>query len=548
MATGFSGLSIFRQIGLLVGLAASIALAGVVVLWSQEADYRPLIADMGNVDAAQAVDILQANDIAFKIDPRTGGLLVPVDEIQNARMKLASVGITNDRNVGYELLDKEQGLGASQFMENISYRRGMEGELARTITSLHSVRSARVHLALPKASVFVRDSRKPSASVFVELIPGRRLQEDQSAAIVNLVASSVPELEPSEVTIVDQNGRMLTNKDKSEESVMAAHQFEYTRKLEELLMKRISTILEPVMGADKFQAQVSADVNFTAIEQTEEVYNPDLLALRSEQTLEEQRSNGGAGLGGIPGALSNQPPGAASAPEQVNAEGVPSGGSAATGNSRTQATRNYELDRTISYTKHQQGRVRRLSVAVVVDNPASTQTQDAAGAESVTPGWTQEELERFAALVKGAVGYDAARGDSVTVVNASFATVEYLTPEIEEIPVWQQSWFQKITKQALGGIMVLLLIFAVIRPIMKNLAGSGAQQQSRALAAVGGQAMSGNEAGIMPGQSVFRANAPNLLAGPGQGYGNEMVAVQGVVANDPQQAAQVIRKWVTDDE
>lgn len=548
MAAGFSGLSIFRQLGLLVGLAASIALAGVVVLWSQEEDYRPLIADMGNVDAAQAVDILQANDIAFKIDPRSGGLLVPVDEIQNARMKLAAVGITNDRNVGYELLDKEQGLGASQFMENISYRRGMEGELARTITSLQSVRSARVHLALPKASVFVRDSRKPSASVFVELIPGRRLQEDQSAAIVNLVASSVPELEPSEVTIVDQNGRLLTNKDKSEESVMAAHQFEYTRKLEELLMKRISTILEPVMGMDKFQAQVSADINFTAIEQTEEVYNPDLLALRSEQTLEEQRSNGGAGLGGIPGALSNQPPGAASAQEQVNAGGVESAGSAAAGNSRTQATRNYELDRTISYTKHQQGRVRRLSVAVVVDNPASAPAQNAAGAESVTPGWTQEELDRFAALVKGAVGYDAARGDSVTVVNATFATVEYVTPEIEEIPVWQQDWFQKITKQALGGIMVLLLIFAVIRPIMKNLAGSGAQQKSRALAAVGGQAASGYEAGVMPGQSASRAGTSNLLAGPGQGYGNELVAVQGVVANDPQQAAQVIRKWVTEDE
>ncbi len=561
MVTGFSSLSIFRQIGLLVGLAASIAIGFAVVLWSQEADYRPLIADMANIDATQAVDILQANDIPYKIDPRTGGLLVPVEKIHDARMKLASLGITNDRNIGYELLDREQTLGSSQFMENISYRRGMEGELARTITSLNSVRSARVHLALPKASVFVRDGRKPSASVFVELIPGRRLQEDQSAAIVNLVASSVPELDPAEVTIVDQNGRMLSNRDKSEESVMASHQFEYTRKLEELLMKRVSKILEPVMGRDRFQAQVSADINFTAIEQTEESYNPDLQILRSEQLMEEKRSAGTGGIGGIPGALSNQPPGAASAPEQVKAEGAGENNSAVSGNSRTQATRNYELDRTISYTRHQQGQVRRLSVAVVIDDPVSseieTETENAEGEassegqENAISGWTQEELDRLTALVKGAVGYDAARGDSVTLVNAPFATVEYLTPEIEETPIWQQDWFQKIVKQALAGIMVLILVFTVIRPIMKNLASSGARQPSMALATAGSQPTSGYEPatpGTMPGQAVPGAATAGLLAGPGQGYGNEMVAVQGIVANDPQQAAQVIKNWVTEDE
>jgi len=472
-------------------------------------------------------------------------------------MKLASLGITNDRNIGYELLDREQTLGSSQFMENISYRRGMEGELARTITSLNSVRSARVHLALPKASVFVRDGRKPSASVFVELIPGRRLQEDQSAAIVNLVASSVPELDPAEVTIVDQNGRMLSNRDKSEESVMATHQFEITRKLEELLMKRISKILEPVMGRDRFQAQVSADINFTAIEQTEESYNPDLQILRSEQLMEENRSAGTGGIGGIPGALSNQPPGAASAPEQVGARSVGENSSAVSGNSRTQATRNYELDRTISYTRHQQGQVRRLSVAVVIDDPVSSETENAEGEanaegqENAASGWTQEELDRFTALVKGAVGYDAARGDSVTLVNAPFATVEYLTPEIEETPIWQQDWFQKIVKQALAGIMVLTLVFAVIRPIMKNLASSGASQPSMALATAGLQPASGYEpagAGTMPGPAVPGAATAGLLTGPGQGYGNEMAAVQGIVANDPQQAAQVIKNWVTEDE
>lgn len=536
-ATGFNGLNLLRQIGLLVGLAASIAIGFAVVLWSQEPEYRPLLGEMSGIDTNQAIDVLQANEIAFKMDSKTGNLLVDAKEIHNARLKLASIGITNDKNLGYELLDRDQGLGTSQFMENISYRRGLEGELARTITHLKSIRAARVHLALPKTSVFIRDTRKPSASVFVELISGRSLRQEQISAIINLVASSVPELDQSEVHIIDQNGRLFSIKNESEESVVAANQFEYTRKMEEILTKRINRILQPIVGVDRFQVEVSADVNFTLIEQTDEIYNPDLLALRSEQVLEEKRSN--SSLGGVPGALSNQPPAAATAPEQITANNAGSAGNSQNnGNSRSQSTRNYELDKTISYTKHQQGQVRRLSVAVVVDNHlVANAAVDEENTE--TPTWSPEELNKLENLVKGAMGYDVSRGDSVVVINSSFSKVEFMEVEVEEVPLWKQDWFHQIVKQALAGIMVLILVFVVLRPIMKNLANTGAQQQAL---------VSANAA---PVAAEYNAATPAaLLPGPSQNphYGNEIAAVQGVVANDPQQAAQVIKKWVNDDE
>lgn len=542
LVTGFSGLSLFRQIGLLVGLAASIAIGFAVVLWSQEPDYSPLLTDVNSADATQAVDVLRGNDIPYKIDTRNGGLLVPSEQLHAARMQLAAVGISDNRSVGYEILDKEQGLGASQFMENISYRRGLEGELARTISSLKSVRSARVHLALPKASVFVRDERKPSASVFVELAAGRQLEEDQSNAIVNLVASSVPQLSSSDVTIVDQNGRLLSEQGRSESAVMAAHQFEYTRKLEQVLTQRVQQILAPVVGLNKFKAEVSADLDFTAVEQTAEVYNPQSTVVRSEQTLDEQRTGTAAATGGVPGALSNQPP-AAGTTDVGAIAGQPGAGTPA--NSRRQSTRNYELDRTISYTKHPQGRVTRLSVAVVVDDLS-------ADGDSPT-SWPQEKLDRLTELVRGAVGYDEARGDRVTVVNAAFAPVEKFEPVIEEVAIWEKSWFPKVVKQSLAGILVLLLIFMVIRPIMKSLSNDGAKQKELAIAVANAQAgpaaaqgRAGGNANIP--QQFAGAGGAALLPGPGQSYDMQLAAAQGMIADNPQRAAQVIKQWVTENE
>ena len=557
LASGFSGISVFRQIGLLVGLAASIAIGFAVVLWSMEPDYQPLLTNMQGVDASQAVDVMNSNNIPFKIDSRSGALMVASENLYDARLKLAALGITDNKSVGFELLDKEQSLGTSQFMEGISYRRGLEGELARTIANLHSVKAARVHLALPKTSVFVRDTRKPSASVFIELSRGRRLQEEQVNAIINLVASSVPQLESADVTIVDQNGRLLSDEGQTESAAAASHQFTYTRKLEALLNKRVQKILEPIIGGEKFKTQVSAEVDFTAVEQTDEAYNPDLSVLRSEQTSEEKRS-GGVGAGGVPGALSNQPPAAATVPEVATADAATRETPAAPrSNTRTQATKNYELDRSISYTKHQQGKVQRISVAVVVDNKSGGADAAPAEGEAAAGSWSPAELENLTNLIKGAVGFNQERGDTVTVINAPFVPVEVIELEAaEEIPIWETSFFQKMLKQGLAFIVVLILVFAVLRPIMKSLSDTGAQknalaqatanaQAAQTAAAAGGQGYAG---AAQMGMPAAAGAGTALLSGPGQNYDLQLNTAQALVADNPERAAQVIKQWVTEDE
>ncbi|RCI74991.1 flagellar M-ring protein FliF [Pseudomonas aeruginosa] len=387
-----SEMTMLRQIGLLVGLAASVAIGFAVVLWSQQPDYKPLYGSLNGVDANRVVEALTAADIPYKVEPNSGALLVKADDLGRARMKVASAGVApTDNNVGFEILDKEQALGTSQFMEATNYRRGLEGELARTVSSLNNVKAARVHLAIPKSSVFVRDDRKPSASVLVELYPGRSLEPSQVMAIVNLVATSVPELDKSQVTVVDQKGNLLSDQQELSELTMAGKQFDFTRRMEGLLTQRVHNILQPVLGNGRYKAEVSADVDFSAVESTSEMYNPDQPALRSEQRNNEERQNS-SGPQGVPGALSNQPPGPASAPQQATASApadyVAPGQPLKDANGQTiidpktgkpelapyptdkrdQTTRNYELDRSISYTKQQQGRLRRLSVAVVLDD------------------------------------------------------------------------------------------------------------------------------------------------------------------------------------
>ena len=303
---GFNRLTLLRQIGLMVGLAASVALGVAVVLWAQEPNYQPVVGDLSSYNPQDVTAILDSNGIDYKMDPRTGALLVPSDQVYNARLKLAAEGVTDQRAMGYELLDQERGLGTSQFMETISYRRGLEGELARTIGSMRGVRSARVHLAIPERSVFVRDAREPSASVFLEVFAGRRLDQEQIAAIVNLVAGSVPMMKKDGVTVVDQNGNLLTGNDRRSEADLIQEQYEYTAKVEERLTRRVASIIAPIVGEGRYRAEVTADLDFSAVEQAEELFNPEQQAVRSERELTEQRT-AGSGPVGIPGALSNQP-------------------------------------------------------------------------------------------------------------------------------------------------------------------------------------------------------------------------------------------------
>ena len=564
-----SQMTMLRQVGLLVGLAASVAIGFAVVLWSQQPDYRPLYGSLAGMDAKQVMDTLASADIPYTVEPNSGALLVKADDLSRARLKLAAAGVApGDGNVGFEILDKEQGLGTSQFMEATRYRRGLEGELARTISSLNNVKGARVHLAIPKSSVFVRDERKPSASVLVELYSGRSLEPGQVMAIVNLVATSVPELNKSQVTVVDQKGNLLSDQAENSALTMAGKQFDYSRRLEGMLTQRVHNILQPVLGNDRYKAEVSADVDFSAVESTSEQFNPDQPALRSEQSVNEQRSSSN-GPQGVPVALSNQPPAPASAPQTTGgataAAGMVQPGQPlldangqqimdpATGqpmlapypsDKRQQSTKNFELDRSISHTKQQQGRLNRLSVAVVVDDQVKV---NPANGEASRAPWSADELARFTRLVQDAVGFDASRGDSVSVINVPFSAER--GEVIADIPFYSQPWFWDIVKQVLGVLFILVLVFGVLRPVLNNITGGG---KNKELAGLGSDVELGGMGGLDGelGNDRVSLGGPQsiLLPSPSEGYDAQLNAIKSLVAEDPGRVAQVVKEWINADE
>ncbi|CDM41216.1 flagellar basal-body MS-ring/collar protein FliF [Ectopseudomonas oleovorans] len=561
-------MSVLRQLGLLVGLAASVAIGFAVVLWSQQADYRPLYGSLNGMDATQVVDTLSASGIDYTIEPNSGALLVKADDLARARMRLAAAGVApTDTSVGFEILDREQGLGTSQFMEATRYRRGLEGELARTVASLNNVKAARVHLAMPKASVFVRDERKPSASVLVELYAGRSLEPSQVMAIVNLVATSVPELDKGQVTVVDQKGNLLSDQQELSELTVAGRQFDYTRRMETLFTQRVHNILQPVLGTGRYKAEVSADVDFSSVESTSEMFNPDQPALRSEQQVNEQRQSS-LPPQGVPGALSNQPPGPAAAPEQAAGAAAPAGPVAAgqplvdangqqimdpvTGqpmlapypaDKREQSTRNFELDRSISYTRQQQGRLRRLSVAVVVDDQVRV---DPATGESSRVPWTTDDLARFTRLVQDSVGFDASRGDSVSVINTAFTAS--LGEEIPDIPFYTQPWFWDIVKQVLGVLFILVLVFGVLRPVLNNITGGGRGKELAGSGDVELGSMAGLDGELSDDRVSLGGPQSIMLPRSSEGYDAQLNAIKSLVAEDPGRVAQVVKEWINADE
>lgn len=488
------------------------------------------------------------NQIKFKLDNNSGAVLVAADDVHMARLKLAEVGLPGKANEGFELMDKEQPLGTSQFVENTRYQRSIEGELARTITSIQTIRSARVHLAIPKRTVFVRDASKPTASIFLEVFAGRTVEPAQVKAIMNLVSSSVPDLKMADVTIIDQHGNLLSTGEESQDLLMAAKQHDYSHSVEESVIKRVNSILEPVIGNGKFRAQVNADIDFTAIEQAAETFNPDLPAMRSEQKLTESRG-GGDTAAGIPGALTNQPPLDAQAPEQASAQaGDPAAAPKPPTNNREQSTRNFELDRTVSYTKHQQGTLKRLTVAVVVDDKI---VKNAEGVDTRQP-WSANELERLSILVRDAVGYSAVRGDSVNVLNAPFAGPDNII-DVELPPTpWWEKWIMPHIKSIAGVLIVLALVFGLLRPVFKGLARSGGsvaeQEEARQLAALEAAGLGGMDGGMSDETVTLTGGSSLMLPGPEQGYEQQLNAIKGLIADDPGRVAQVVKKWVNADE
>jgi len=535
---GYSTLPIVRQLGLMLALAATVAVGVSVVLWMREPDYKPLTGIGSPRQANAAAEALQAANIPYRLDDSSGMLMVPSEVLHQARMKIAGVGGLSGDQEGFELLDKDQGFGVSQFMETNMFRRSLEGELARSIQSINAVQHARVHLAIPKSTAFLRDQRTPTASVTVGLAAGQSLSNGQVRAIMNLVAGAVSELTADHVTVVDQNGQLLSGQDDDTAQGGTDRQFKYVQQVETNLRDKVHNILLPTVGANRFTAEVAADVDFTWVEETEELFNPDQPALRSEQTVNEQRV-GDASEGGVPGSVSNQPPAVATAP-QTAAEATPEGTNAPTtpSRSRSQATRNFELDRTISHTRHQVGRVTRLTVSVLVDDlPAP----GAEGGQVTYVPWKEADLERLTALVKNAIGFNAARGDTVTVINSPFLE-EHMDP-VEPIPFWTQTWFIDLVKKVIGGLLVLALVLGLLRPLYRNLSRAGSTVSSDA-------AMARLVAMRSPNDRQFYANLDGgqvgMIGGPS--HQAQLATVRGLVAENPARVAQVVKHWVSKDE
>ncbi len=471
------------------------------------------------------VQSLQKSGIVYELADGSGTVLVPADQVHEARLKLAGEGLPKGVGAGFELLDSQKGFGVSQFMENARYQRALEGELAQTIASISSVRAARVHLAIPKQTAFVRSQKKPTASVMVDLYAGRGLDEGQVAAIGHMVAASIPNLDVDQITIVDQQGRLLTQPDAGDDMRLTATQFDYRKRIEAYYTKRIEDIVTPIAGLGAVKAQVNADLDFTVTEETQESFNPNPPAVRSEQTVDE-KSLSSQSAGGVPGSLSNQAPSTGAAAQSADA-------AAPAGSSVQRTTRNYEIDKTISHTKRNGAAIKRLSTAVVIDDRA-TVNEDG---DTVREPLSEDDLLRITNLVKEAIGFDAERGDSVNVINQSFT----LPPEPEELPeptMLEQLNIWDIAKQALGIGIVLFLIMGVLRPVLRELAAKG-KALPHALPQGEGQ-MAEDQLTLSGG--VRSAALP--AGGGGGNYDSNLNMARTLTSQDPRRTAQVVRNWV----
>jgi flagellar M-ring protein FliF len=526
---------VLKQVGLLAGVAAAVAAAVWLVLWSQGQNYSVLYGQLSERESGQVMDALTAAGIEYKLSP-SGAVSVPEAKVQEARIRLASQGLPQSDAMGIEMIQKDSPLGSSSMMESARYQSVLETELARTIMKVQGVQGARVHLALPKPSVFLQDAHKATASVMLQLYPGRRLEPGQVAAIVHLVASSVPELSATDVTLVDQAGSLLNSPDENSESAVSTRQLEYTHKLEESYQRRIVELLEPLVGAGRVRATVTADLDFTVTEETHENYDPQKTAVRSEQTSSETRK-GGDGAEGIPGALSNQPPGTSGAPVIPGATptpGSPAAGQAGTASQTAastgpssnsqKSTRNFEVDRRLAYIKQPVGTLKRLSVGVVLDD---WQKAGEDGKVTTQP-MSDADIKRFTQLVRESIGLKDDRGDQLNVMNQTFRGNGPLGP-VESAPIWEAPWVPSVAKQAVGAGLVLLVAFLILRPLMKSLTKSPRATRDA----------DGEDRVSLSGQGKPIKLQPS--------FEQQIAAARTLVGQDPKRAAQVVKDWVATD-
>lgn len=537
-----------RQLLLLVGVAGAVALGVAVVLWSRGPNYGLLYAGLEQKDAAAVTQALQASNTPYTLGADGNSIMVPASDLAAIRLKLAAQGLPQGSSATAAAPGADSPFGMSDLAERTRYQQMLETDLGSTIAGLQSVRAARVHLALPKPSAFIRDNKEASASVLVTLYAGRQLDASQVAAIVHLVASSVPNLDPKQVSVVDQAGQLLTTTDAGSASAIGDTRLRLATRIENTYAQRIEELLTPLVGPGKVRAQVYADLDFSETEKATETFDHEHPALRSEQTNSEQHT-GEANDASIPGALSNQPPNTVAQPTAAkpaagkNAAGKTAATAQSSGPSQnsSSATRNYELDRTISHVSDPAGRLARLTVAVVVDNKLVT--GDKGGSKSVP--FTPQELEHLTTLARNAVGYNEARGDSVSVINQAFHQDPSNDVATPAQPFWERPGMLDLIKQAAGILVALVVAFGLLRPLLRGL--SRAPSTSRELALAGAMPMDTPTISVRvddkdDGDDVLKLGVPPQLA-----YEQRIGLARRMVGENPKQVAQVVKSWVGED-
>lgn len=509
---------------LALGLAGVAAIVIASWLWSNSHTWRVLFTNLSDRDGGAIIAQLSGMNIPFK-NADGGTIMVPAEKVHEARLKLASQGLPKGSIVGFEIMETQK-FGVTQFQEQINYQRGLEGELARSIQALAPVANARVHLALPKQSGFLRDKQPPTASVLLQLHPGKALDRQQAAGIVHLVSSSVPELAPKNVSVIDQHGNLLAS-DRGNAAGLDSAQLDYVSQIEQNAIKRIEDILEPILGRGNVRAQVTADVDFSQVELMNETYGPnqgaDTKAAIRSQSSSDSSQPGPAGAGGVPGALSNQPPVPPTAPiNGAAASANPAQAAGSTANStRREAVTNFEVDKNIRHTKNATGQVRRLTAAVVVNHRV---TPGANGAAPTAAPLSEQELKNVTALAREALGFNQQRGDSLNVVNAAFTQPDVGAPA-EPLPFWKQPDVVALAKE--GGkallflVLTMIVVFGVVRPALRALAAAAHRPQEPAA----------------PAQAQLPQPGSPTQSSP-------LEQVRQIAKNDPATVANVVKSWV----
>ena len=551
-AAALGNADMLRQITLVVALSICLAIAVFVIILANEAEYR-ILSKLPTEQLIKTMDFLDSNEVEYRHENNT--LLVPVDEYQNVKLLLAREGLTNEPSQGEDMLMKDMGFGVSQRLERERLKYGREQRLAKTIEQLQSISRAKVLLAIPRENIFARREKNPSATVVLTMQRGRLLSAEEVDAVVDIVASSVQGLSPNRVTVTDQNGRLLNSGSQNSISSRSRNEFDLEQKREKEYMDKIDNILIPVVGLGNYTAQVDISMDFTNVEETARRYNSDLPSLRSEMKVEDT-TIGGA-LGGIPGALSNQPPLESNIPE--DALGGPK--KAVPSRKHSESTKNYELDEAISHTKQQAGVIRRVSVSVAldyvdgvapvtapIDPDASEETQVAIVAKeprSVT------EIASIRRLLQGTIGFDLQRGDVLEVVTIPFNRAD-LGP-IEEVPIWEQPWFMKVLKLVMGALVIIILILAVVKPMLKRLIYPDSTPEDYGDKSLDSHIDLGDETMDMLTTEFDAGNvgfaSDGSLQLPDLHRDEDILkAVRALVANEPELSSQVVKSWLNEDE